>query len=80
MEPAAIGRGQLSHPSGRHFAPIVNLGRGIESIGEHDFACPGCNEILLRRVSFGAVDGITFRCPACGAYCRVPGSSPEPAD
>lgn len=72
MEQAVIGRGQLSDPGGRHFAPILNLRAGVESVGEHDFTCPGCDAILLRRVSPQVVHDLTFRCPACGTYCRVP--------
>ncbi len=72
MQETLAGRNQLSDPAGCHFTPIVNLLSGIESIDEHDFACPGCDTILLRRVSTQAVHGITFRCPTRGTYCRTP--------
>lgn len=75
-----MGRGQLSDPTGRHQSPVLRFAKPIESNGEHDFTCPGCDEILLRRVSAQAVHGITFRCPSCGAYSRVPSSSPEPSE
>ncbi|TAK67462.1 MAG: hypothetical protein EPO19_11055 [Betaproteobacteria bacterium] len=72
MEKAKIGRGQPSDPAGRHFAPIIDLRSNIESVGEHDFACPECDTILLRRVSAQAVYGIAFRCPTCKTFSRVP--------
>lgn len=61
MEVATVGRGQLSDPAGRHFAPVLNLKSAIESVGEHDFTCPACDEILLRCVDIGALR--EFRVP-----------------